>query len=218
MLRIKVIAILAVLICGSNSSTLKGLEGSDSSIIDIDTTEAPPLTITELSTEDLPTESSEEKPISNESNSAGLTEPAEIDDGLYFRLMMTVKQNWTEDFLDRKSESFVSLSKGLGSELIDLIDNSKEAKEPNMTIFKLVDVQPSQQSQENIYVTFVVSAKKEISGEDLSNAVQNQISIYGAIYNYEATKEKFVVEKITDEEAKEMEKEPIACTSGKMKL
>lgn len=222
----KVIVFVVALAYSGESSTLKGL--NDIETVGIESTDVPVQLFTETATEEFPTEAPEdlpksqmlkqleEIPISNESRSTDeLTEPADIENGSFFKLMMTVKQDWTDEFMDRKSEPFNKLAEGLGGELIDLIDNSQESKEINMTSFHLVEVQPSKESEGKVYATFVVSAKKEISGEDLSIAIKNRVALYGAVYNYEATNEGFVVANITEEEAKEMESEKIACSSGK---
>lgn len=224
MILIKVIAVVVALACSGESLTLKGLDENES--IGIEATDVPILASIETETEILQTETPEvlpdsqpleyleEKTISAENLSTDLTEPIEIKDGSLFRLMMTIKQNWTDDFMDKKSEPFINLAVGLGGELIDLIDNSQEAKDPNITSFKLVEVRPSKESKEKVYVTFIVSAKKEISGEEMSIAIKNRVAIYGSIYSYEATIEGFNLANITEEEATDMESEKIACSSG----
>ncbi|CRL07756.1 CLUMA_CG020710, isoform A [Clunio marinus] len=170
---------------------------------------------------DLITESSEiietentEEPSKSMSASDETKHVKTINSGTCFRLMMTVVEKWSDEYLNRNSEKFKTLASGLGMELIDLIDNSKESTEPNMTTFKLVEVVPSKDSPDKIYVTFIVTSKNEISGEDLSIAVSTQISLYQSIYEYSATSDGFVVENISEEIAESYDVENIACNSG----
>lgn len=142
------------------------------------------------------------------------TEPVEVPDDI-FRLKMTIVERWSNDFLDKKSERFRKLGSNLGSHLIDLIDNSKESIEPNITQFKLVEVQPSKGSAKKVYVTFIASSKLQLSKEDLHNAITNRIILYGDIYEYEATMEGFSLEIITKEEASEYDDVLIVCDTGK---
>lgn len=154
--------------------------------------------------------------VSIESLRSDETKAVEIHNGSLFRLMMTIFTTWDDDFMEPSSETFKNLSNGLGSELIDFIDNSQEATELNVTNFKLVEVQPSKDSMEKIYVTFLVSSKKELSGEDLSIAISNRIILYGGIYDYKATVEGFVLENISQEVADQLVEKRAACDSGEV--
>lgn len=129
------------------------------------------------------------------------TVQAMLAPGKLFRLKMTVEQVWSDEYENWESETFKKLAAGLGAELIDFIDNSKEAKDPNMTIFQLVKVQPVPQSMDKVYVTFIVSSKEVISGEDLKDVLSSQINIYNQIYAYNVTLEGFSFEAINKEEA-----------------
>lgn len=218
----KVLAVLAVLVSCSESSSLKGYDDIETLYEDL--TELPDISIPETSTDEVFTEppesvKSREKDSSENPTSEAHPDSTEIKDGKFFELKMTIEQKWFESFLDEDSETFNNLSTTLGSELIDLIDNSREAKEPNMTNFKLVEVLPSKASKEHIYVTFVISSKQEISGEDLSIAIKNRILIYQSIYTYNATEEGFSLKNITKERAMELESERfprITCGTGKI--
>lgn len=132
-----------------------------------------------------------------------------IEDGKFFLLKMTIDDQWADDYLNRSSEVFKTLSINLGSELIDLVDNSVEATEVNTTNFRLIEVLPSIDSK--LYVTFVMTSRMNIDGEKLYNAISNKIAINNEIYTYKATIEGFVLrninKEITDELMEESEKE-----------
>lgn len=148
---------------------------------------------------------------------SGETQNVELHDGSFFLLMMTIVEAWRDDYMNKESKSFKNLSHHLGSELIDFIDNSQESREPNVTDFKLVEVHPSSDSLEKIYVTFIVSSKREISGEDLSIALSNRINIHGGFYEFKATFDGFVLKNISKEEGERDFGSIVMCESGKVR-
>jgi SEA domain len=120
----------------------------------------------------------------------------------FFQLKMTVLDHqWNDDYKNPESRPFKSLAEQLGSELIDFVDNSKEAIEPNVTNFSLVKVSRSPDASDKIFVTFVVSSKVEINGEELKELLLNQINLYGSFYEKAVSNEGFVFDSITEEEA-----------------
>lgn len=139
---------------------------------------------------------------------------SELHIGSVFRLMMTVVTKWNDEFMERTSPMFKTLSTELGAELIDFIDNSQEANEVNVTDFKLVEVLPSKDSSDKVYVTFVVSSKNELNGKELSECISNRIMSHGGFYEHKATLEGFVLENITKEEAQDYEETKVACDLG----
>lgn len=221
MLKLEVILLFILAIRCGRTSYLKNpdlIEIESEFPTDFPSTETTTETVTEVSQmENDVTESFFNSPLvqlSENESTADETELVEIPSGTYFRLMMTVFQVWTDDFMDKSSEKFQQLDTGLGSELIDLVDNSRESLEPNLTNFKLVEVLPSKDSIEKVYVTFVVSSKTEISGEDLSNKISTRISLYNGIYDYNATNEGFKIQLISREAALEYDEEKSKCDSG----
>lgn len=211
------VILFGVLFCLSESSTLKGLEEIE--IAGIESTDVPLISFTEASTDEISTElpnhllsHAKENSLFSEDE---LTEPATINNGTFFLLKMTVKESWTDNFMDKKSDSFNQLANSLGTELIDLIDNTQQSKQQNLTNFKLVEVRPSKESKDKVYVTFLVTAKNEISGEEMSNEIKNRVSIYGGIYTVQATIEGFAMTNITEDEANDLESEKVACSTGK---
>lgn len=214
MVKVRVIeaVLLLIAISGCTASSLKNLE-----------TQAAAIEVTEVSTEEIteetPTDFSEpgetfDEPKSNESLRSEETPAVEIKDGSNFRLTMTVVQRWSDEFLNKDSETFNKLAKGLGGELVDLVDNSQEAKEINVTNFKLVEVRPSKDSAEKVCATFIVTSEKVLNGEDLSNEISTRITLYGFIYEQPLTLEGFKFENITEEEANEAGSGKVICDLG----
>lgn len=158
---------------------------------------------------------SAEPPISAENTTSDETQPIEVQNGSYFLLMMTILQDWSDEFMNKESDAFLHLAKNLGGELIDLINNSQESKDINVTDFKLVEVQPSKNSLSSIYVTFVVSSRRELKGDELSGALSNQILLYGAVYEHKASIEGFMFKNISQEEAERDFGVQIICESGR---
>lgn len=217
MMKVKVIkaVLLLIAISGCTASSLKNLETQAAAF---ETTEVSTLSTEEI-TEETPTDFSEtdetfDEPKSNESLRSEETPAAEIKDGSNFRLTITVVQRWSDEFLNKDSATFNKLAKGLGGELVDLIDNSQEAKEMNVTNFKLVEVRPSKDSPDKVYATFIVTSEKVLNGEDLSNEISNKIALYGLIYEQPLTLEGFKFENITEDEASDAESGKVICDLG----
>lgn len=142
----------------------------------------------------------------------------ELHDGSFFVLMLTILKNWQDEYSNKQSVVFKTLATDLGSQLIDFIDNSQEAKEPNITDFKLIEVRPCSDSLEKIYVTFIVTSKRELKGEELRDALTNQINIYGAFYDFKALFDGFVLKNISKEEGELLDFEShVMCESGKVR-
>lgn len=132
-------------------------------------------------------------------------ESSEIDSGRFFRISMTISTSWSDEYSDKSSGTFNKLAIGLGSELTDFIDNYYDSHEVNLTEFKLVGVQRSKNSGEEIYATFIVTSKRELRGDDLSSVIINRISESGGFYEHKATVDDFVFETISKEDAVEHE-------------
>lgn len=158
----------------------------------------------------------EEAPVSTETITSDETPHVEVQNGSYFLLMMTILQDWTDEFMNKESDAFLQLSKKLGGELVDFIDNSQETSEINVTDFKLVEVRPSKDSRSSIYVTFVVSSKRELNGEDLSGALSSRILLYGEIYEHKVSIDGFSFKNISQEEAERDFGVQIMCESGSL--
>ena len=230
MLKIKVneiVLCLLVVLSVCNSSFLKtfdnDLTAAATEMPSIEFTLTPDLPSTEITTEEISTETPEEaepthfidQPV--EDVLSHETQPAETHNGSLFRLMMTVYTKWNDDFMEKTSVTFNKLATELGGELIDFIDNSYELAEMNVTVFKLVEVRPSKDSLEKVYVTFIVSSKKEFKSENLRNLISNRIISQGGIYEYKVTIESFVLESISREEAQDYEDIKVACDLGKLR-
>jgi hypothetical protein len=121
--------------------------------------------------------------------------------GSYFLLNLTIEQNWTDEYFNKSSRAFKSLANNLGSELIDLVDNSVEAQEVNTTNFHLIEVRPNNQK---LYVIFVMVAKLMIDGEKFNNVLTNRINMYNEIYSYKVTSEGFELKNIDKQTAEEL--------------
>lgn len=81
-----------------------------------------------------------------------------------------------------------------------------EAKEINITHFKLVEVLPS--VDEKLYVTFVMTSKMELNGKHLFDKIENQILINNEFYTYQATNDGLVLQNIDEKKATELIEEP----------
>lgn len=201
--------IVAVHCCESSSIKIEQLE-SETENAAFDTTEAIYVPLTEEYEE-----ATTETPESLENSFADETQIVDMLNGKLFRLKMTIEEQWNNDFMDTSSATFKKLASSLGSELIDFIDNSKESAQPNMTSFKLVEVQPSHNSIETVYVTFVISSVDDVSGREIAMSLSNQINLYGVIYVTNATNDGFVLERISEEDAEAYSQKKIFCHSGK---
>lgn len=211
--------VFVILVKLSESSYLKNVDLAlpETEILTGETTERSDFTSAETSTETTTeiTEDSENftNLPSSEINSDE-TQHVDMQNGQLFRLKMTIFEKWNDDFMDASSEAFNNLAKTLGSELMDFVDNSQEANQPNLTTFRLVEVQPSQDSIENVYVTFIISSPEEISGKDLANSLSNRIILYGEVYVTKATIDGFALEKITEKELEMYNEAKVLCHSG----
>jgi hypothetical protein len=148
------------------------------------------------------------------------TPEVNIGNGRFFELKLTIEETWNDDYLNRSSDIFKQLGKNLGAELIDLADNSLEAKEINTTNFKLIEVWPAKVSA-GIYVTFLMTSENEIDGENLHLKFSNQIRINNEIYTYKATLDGFVFKKINEERVEQLMEESnreICDVSGNFKV
>lgn len=219
---LKFISLLVVVVLCSEPSHMKSVENdlavTEADIITYEITDVPEMSLNEEPTESV-TENFENflPSSSSEISKSDETKPVEIPNGSFFRLKMTILHlKWNDDFMDRTSKTFQKLATNLGAELIDFIDNSQESSEPNVTNFKLVEVLPSKETAENLYVTFIISSKKELSGEDLNNSIVNQINLYGKIYEHEANADGYVLEKISKDEALKYDDAVTRCDSGKV--
>lgn len=191
---VKVILVISAALICCETSTLKKFEYVKNYQSHTDSAE-------HSSTEKVDTEDANTEGYFAESNEilkSGETPEASIKNGNYFLLRLTIDEKWNEDFCNRSSDVFKTLAKNLGSELIDLVDNSVEATEINTTNFILIEVLPSRDSK--LYVSFVMTSKTEIDGEVLYNALTNKININHEIYTYKATIDGFVLRNISKEE------------------
>lgn len=230
----EIILCLLVLLSGCNSSFLKSFDNELTADVtenpSIEFTATPDLPSAEPTTEENVTEAAQPdhrnrtdfehivKPSHPEveRNNSSVTQPIDRNNNSIFRLMMTVFAKWNDQFMEKTSSTFTTLANELGVELMDFIDNSQESNAINVTDFKLVEVLPSKDSSEKLYVTFVVTPSKEFAGEDLSNAISSRILNHGGIYEYKATIEGFVLEKITREEAQDYDETKAACDLGRI--
>lgn len=146
------------------------------------------------------------QPLNSEETLEAILEP-----GTLFRLKLTIVTQWNDEFLQPESKLYQKLANEFGSELIDFIDNSKKAQQPNITNFSLVEVLPSTGSSDKIYATFVVSSQKVISGQELKDLILNQINIYGSFYEHKVTNEGFLFDAITIEEAENYGVKGVFC-------
>lgn len=211
--------VFVVIVKCCESSYLKSVDSAlpETEILIDETTELSDFRTVETSTESSTeiTENSDKFTSSPSSEiTSDETQHVDMQNGQLFRLKMTISENWNDDFMDTSSEAFNNLAKTLGSELMDFVDNSQEANQPNLTTFKLVEVQPSQDSIENVYVTFVISSPEEISGKDLADSLSNRIILYGEIYVTKATIDGFALERITEKELETHNEAKVLCHSG----
>lgn len=211
--------IIVVQFCNCSSIKSAVSEVTEAEAQDINFTEASQVLSTEAATESV----EHFEPASGENSQEPLVEntysdetrPAMERPGLFFLLRLTIVADYSEAFENRESQAFKNLANNLGSELIDLVDNAFGSNEPNITNFKLVEVLPSRNSAKKVYVTFIISAKKEVNGQILENAISVQLSMYSAIYSHEATDEGFLLKNITKEEAEDYAEEPCGyCEPG----
>lgn len=213
----EIVVCLLFVLTGCNSSYLKTFDeliAEPTDLPPLEFTVSPDWSSTTATMEEVETEAPEIHLAQSESTNSYETQPIELHNGPVFRLMMTVVTKWNDDFMERTSPLFNKLASELGSELMDFIDNSQEESEINVTNFKLVEVLPSKDSSEKVYVTLVVLSKKDFNGEDLSNAISSRIISHGGIYEYKATIEGFVLENISREEAQDYDEEKTACDLG----
>lgn len=212
--------VFIVIVKCCESSYLKNVDSAlpEAEILAAETTERSDFTTAETSTESS-TEITENSDNFTSSPSSEITsdetQHVDMQNGQLFRLKMTISENWNDDFMDTSSDAFNNLARTLGSELMDFVDNSHEANQPNLTTFKLVEVQPSQDSIENVYVTFVISSPEEISGKDLADSLSNRIILYGEIYVTKATIDGFALERITEKELETYNEAKVLCHSGR---
>ena len=207
---------MLLLLSGCNSSFIKN---SDTTL-SAEATETPDLassveTITEENFLEAPDQSDDGLQFYNDE-----TQPIETElrNGLMFRLMMTFAKDWNDDFSEKSSIAFYNLATELGEELKEFVDEKLKLKGLNGTEFKLVEASPSQDSLKKMYATFLVSSINELSGEDLSNSILNQINLYEGIIEHKVTNDGFVLENISEEEAKKYDNVLSLFDAGKKKL
>lgn len=212
--------VLVVKCC--ESSYLKSVDAAlpETEILTDETTEQSDFTSAEASTETATEIAESSDSFTNlpsseiEITNSDETQHVDMRNGQLFQLKMTIFEKWNDDFMDTSSEAFKNLARTLGSELMDYIDNSQEANQPNITTFQLVEVQPSQGSIENVYVTFIISSPEEISGKDMADSLSNRIILYGEIYVTKATIDGFALQKITEKELEMYSEAKVLCHSG----
>lgn len=140
-------------------------------------------------------------------------ETPEVDsNGSLFRLSMTILEDWDDGYMNQTSVKFKSLANDFGTELMDFVDNALQSSESNLTSFNLVLA--CSFSQHEIFVTFIVSSKAELSLEDLRKAISDRIIVDGRIYDHNTTSNGFVFERINRETANEYRNGNFSCESG----
>lgn len=206
---LKIISYLAI-VCSCNSSLIKSSDWNlEEFEVEVPTASIDPVTQAIPSTTPEPDTT---KPLDESAPEILDYEEPEatgIQNGQFFRLMITIVEYWNDEYMGRGSEKFLALDKSLCDELQNLTKSQGESIK-----FKLVEVRPVVNSLQKVYATFVVMSENELNGDDLSNSISSQIILYQKILTTKASYEGFIMENINEETAKELDGEKVPCGSG----
>ena len=167
--------------------------------------------IKSIFTENISTPLSVEAPIIPELNS---DETKTIFTGDIFEIHLTIKHNWSDDFVDPRSKKFTDLSKLIDTDLISFFDNQlNKDNSIKRGSFMLKNVLPS--STDNyLYVTLIAESSENVTGQIMYEKIENWLLLYTKFYELEFLSEGFEFKAVTNEELKKFDKH-IECDNRK---
>ncbi|KAL7015759.1 hypothetical protein ACKWTF_016657 [Chironomus riparius] len=145
---------------------------------------------------------SAEASISKELNS---DETKPIFTGDIFEIHLTIKHNWSDDFVDPKSKKFTDLSKLIDTDLISFFDNQlNKDNSIKRGSFMLKNVLPSS-TDSYIYVTFIAESSENVTGQIMYEKIENWLLLYNKFYELEFLSNGFEFKALTNEELKKFD-------------
>lgn len=150
-----------------------------------------------ISVENVSISQSAEVPKSSELNSE---ETRPIFTGDLFEINLTIKRNWSDDFVDQKSKQFKELEKLIDTDLISFFDNQlNKDNSIKRGSFVLKNILPSI-IDNYLYVTLIAETSENVTGQIMYERIENWLLLYNKFYDLEVLREGFNFKSITNED------------------
>jgi len=165
-----------------------------------------------ISIENISISQSAEVPKSSELSS---DETRPIFTGDLFEIHLTIKRNWSDDFVDQKSKRFKELEKLIDTDLISFFDNQlNKDNSIKRGSFLLKNILPSI-TDKYLYVTLIAETSENVTGQIMYDRIENWLLLYNKFYDLEVLREGFDFKSITNKDLEKFDKH-IECDNREL--